>query len=206
MRFIRVIALCTVTATLVALCASGASAGIHPGHCGLFCPHEWEGAISTLAWQDPGSGGPGTNVLAATDGSGAEFDWSVAQDVSRCHGGIVTASCPGGAISAHDAGKPIVTIKNNASSLCMGADASTSWNLTMQACDRKAAPNLATVFVYLPGRSCGQVSDTKFASLAANATSAGGGKITGGSAPGHDLTVTSSPARCTDQLWYFLPS
>lgn len=206
MRLIRVTALSTLTAALVALCTPVASAGGHVAlHCGLFCPHDWENSVTTLAWQDPG-GGADTNVVAATDGTSAEFDWSVAQDVSRCGGGIVTASCPGGAISAHDVGKPTVTIRRSGTSLCMGADGSTSWNLTMQACDTKSAPNLATVFVYLPDRSCGQVSDTKFASLASNATSAGAGKITGDNTPGHDLTVTSSPSACADQLWFFLPS
>jgi hypothetical protein len=206
MRLIRVTTLGTLAAALMALCAPAASAGAHAArHCGLFCPHDWENSVSSLAWQDPGSGGSGTDVLAGTDSASAKFDWSVAQDPSRC-GGIVTASCPGGSISAHDVGKSIVTIKHSGSSLCMGADASTSWNVTMQACDRKSAPNLATAFVYLPDRTCGQVSDTKFASLASNATPAGRGKITGDNMPGHDLAVTSSPATCVDQLWFFLAS
>lgn len=154
--------------------------------------------------RDPSSRGLGTVVVNSSCGTSNAMDW-VYQANGHC-GGQVTATCPGGHISASQAlrGDFIITIKNiGQGSLCEGADAQTNWTMQMFTCDGVGGQNhLNNLFIWSQTAFCGNVSGNDLISYQWNANGLDGtGNVYNPGGTGSNVEVTQVPPACQEALW-----
>ena len=109
--------------------------------------NDWCNVQSGLCLRDPSDGGAGTVVESSTRGSSEAEDWKLILDTGRCPNGTVTSSCPGGWVSSHFNGFPLVVIKNvGQGSLCIRTAAGTQFVGVMGTCD--SGQEISSAFVW----------------------------------------------------------
>jgi hypothetical protein len=161
---------------------------------------------SSLCWRDPSDGGAGTFVSNSAASSSNSEDWAFLQDDSadRCHG-TVTATCPGGWLSANLRGAEITLFRNKATGLCSGVNASSSWDAVMRVCNSPSASEPSTDFV-VTAASCGGNNATEIFSWQWNGSHNSGGILVSVNHPNSNLFATSSPPACNNALWFQISS
>lgn len=175
----------------------------------LISQFEWCDNYDGLCMHDPNGGGVNTSVLMDTDNGHDSFDWAL-----QSNGGLgcttVTSTCPGGWLSANEAGDSIVTLRNiggsntNNSDLCLGFSNSTGWLGVMKTCDGYQGGSYpATILIYDTDQTDCTGSGAFFYSW--NWQNVGGGTngiMFAGGVSGAKVGITSgvSPP-CTAYIW-----
>lgn len=162
---------------------------------------EWFGDCQ----RDPSSGGLGTVVVNSSCGTSNAMDWSY-QANGTC-GGKVTATCPGGPISASSAlrGDFIITIRNiGQGSLCEGADAQTNWTMQMFTCDGVGGVHhYNNLWIWSQTASCsGGFSGNDLISYQWNQNgNSDTASIYNPGGTGSNVEVAPVPPHCPEALW-----
>ena len=108
--------------------------------------NDWCGTQIALCLRDPSDGGAGTTVVASGQSASGSEDWRIILDTGRCTNAVVTSTCPGGWVSSHFAGSPIVVIKNvGQGTLCIRTAADTQYVAKMGTCD--SGNDISSAFV-----------------------------------------------------------
>lgn len=154
--------------------------------------------------RDPSNGGLGTIVQNSSCGTSNAMDWSY-QGNGTC-GGTVTATCPGGPISASTAlrGDFIITIRNiGQGSLCEGADAQTNWTMKMFTCDGVGGVHhYNNLFIWAQSASCGTVSGNDLISYQWNQNgNTDTASVYNPGGTGSNVQVAPVPPHCAEALW-----
>jgi hypothetical protein len=162
---------------------------------------EWFGDCQ----RDPSSGGLGTVVQNSSCGTSNAMDWSY-QANSTC-GGKVTATCPGGPISASTAlrGDFIITIRNiGQGTLCEGADAQTNWTMEMFTCDGVGGiHHYNNLFIWSQTASCsGGFNGNDLISYQWNKNgNSDTANVYNPGGTGSNVEVAPVPPHCPEALW-----
>lgn len=166
---------------------------------------DWCDAHFGGCWRDPSSGGLNTVIQDSLQSNSNAEDWSLQSNNGPCSG-TVTATCPGGWLSANARGFSFVTLRNiGQGTLCFGANAQNFWTGKMATCDGvNNTHHWDTVFVYDPQASCGSTTLPGFLSYQWQRNgNSNGAWITDENGLNQPVMVQFAPniAHCNEALW-----